>query len=145
MANEFEIGVENIMTMTVTRRQNLIKAIRKGLLLRYNQASRVVDANWMNLACMEPRPLHELTVVPNQSEGDRRGDWSGSAYLYIGDEYLCFIEVPAGMMKPVLTASLARAYGLPDELTEYYEAQLEAEMRRPFDIPASPFALDMAA
>jgi len=133
------------MTMTVTRRKNLIKAIRKALLLGHGQASRVVDANWINLACMDTQPLHELVVVPTQSQGNRNGDWSGTASLYVGDEYLCFIDVPAGLMKPVLTASIARAYQLPDDLADFHDAQWEAEMRRPLDIPASPFAFDMAA
>lgn len=133
------------MTMTVTRRQNLIKAIRRGLLLGYNQAARVVDANWINLACMEPRPLHELVVVPTQSDGNRGGDWSGTASLYIGDEYLCFIDVPAGLMKPVLTASMARAYQLPQDLVDFYDAEWEAYMRRPIEISPAPFPLDLAA
>lgn len=133
------------MTMTVTRRKNLIKAIRKALLLNHAQASRVVDANWINLACMETQPLHELVVVPTQNQGNRHGDWSGTASLYVGDEYLCFIDVPAGLMKPVLTASMARAYQLPEDLVDFYDAEWEAYMRRPFEISPSPFPLDLAA
>lgn len=127
------------MTMTATRRANLIKAIRRGLLLSHGQASRVVDANWMSLACMEDRPLHKLEVVPVQSAGNVRGDWSGTAYLYVGDEQICWVDVPAGLMKPVLTASLARAYGLPDDLVEAYEREIDRETTREFAISAGPF------
>lgn len=138
------------MTMTSTRRSNLIKAIRKGLLLSYAKASRVVDHNWMSLACMEPRPLHELTVYPCQSQGNSRGDWSGTAQLFIGEEYLGFINVPAGLMEPVLTASLARAYQLPADLIDFYEEDLDRRMGKfsrmdDLDLDALYGPLDMAA
>ena len=133
------------MTMTVTRRKNLIKAIRKALLLSHGQASRVVDANWINLACIEDRPLHDMIIVVTQTTNSR-GDWSGTASMYVDEnDYIGFIDVPAGLMKPFLTASIARAYQLPDDLVEFYDAQWEADMRRPLDIPASPFGYDMAA
>lgn len=136
------------MVMTTTRRQNLIKAIRKGLLLSYAKASRVVDANWMSLACMEDRPLHQLQVVAVQTGGNYRGDWSGTAELYVGDDYLCFIDVPAGLMEPILTASLARAYGLPDHLVEFYERDMiQASRMDDADLDAlyGPLDLPLAA
>lgn len=127
------------MTMTATRRSNIIKAVRKGLLLGHRQASHVVDANWIMLATMEDRPLHDLEVVPVQSAGNVRDDWSGSAHLYVGEDNLGWIEIPAGLMKPVLTASIARAYGLPDDVTARYEAEIDAMMARTITIPAGPF------
>lgn len=114
------------MAMTKTRLRNLVKAIRAGLLLSDHQARRVVDANWLNLSCMDDQPLHDLRIVPVQSAGNIKRDWSGSAYMYVGDDNLGWIEVPVGLMKPILTTSIARAYDCPPEIVAAYEGDIEA-------------------
>lgn len=115
------------MPMNSTRRQNLIKAIRKGMLLSYRQAAHVVDVNWIQLSTMDEQPLHKADVVPHQDAANRQ-DFSGMASVYVDDEYVTWLTIPAGLMEPVLTASIARAYGLPDHLVEAYEQGIETTL-----------------
>lgn len=118
------------MPMNATRRQNLIKAIRKGMLLSYRQASHVVDVNWMQLATLPSQPLHTAEVVPHQQDANVE-DYSGMASVYVGDDYVTWLTIPAGLMQPILTTSIARAYGLPDDLVAVYEQGVEDMLRLP--------------
>lgn len=111
--------------MTASRRKNLIKALRKSMLLSTAQAIEVIDANWLQLTCTD-KPFHDIEIVPIQHVV--HDDWSGLASVWIAGEYDSTLRIPAGLMRPVQTASLAAAYGLSKEDVARYESEIHDMM-----------------
>lgn len=111
------------MSITTTGRRHIINAVRKAALLNARQAAEIVymDINERALALRDLPQLHKVEAVVCANP-----DNSGSIALYIpnadgGSDWVASLRVYAPGLKRWNTASIARAYGLDEDLVSFYE------------------------